>query len=303
MKVFIIVLTYKNYDDTRECLDSVTRLDYDPFEVVVVDNCSLDGSLEKLKHDYPDHVYIENARNLGFSGGNNVGIRYALERGADFVWLLNNDTSVHPEALARLMDAADIMEDAGILGSMIYYYDFPDRIHFAGGKIVKGRGKGRHIGGEEVADYYFDSPLETGFATGASLLASREMIEQVGMLDEAYFLYLEDVDWALRARDKGWRTYLVPDSVVWHKVNLTTAQLRPRIIYYVCRNSLYLCRRHFPVHLPRVMAWCVYSYMVSYLVRWVLEGFSPEPLEYLRKGWEGFRDFLGGHMGEYDVEE
>ena len=302
MKVFIIVLTYNNYEDTRECLDSIAKLDYHPREVVVVDNNSLDGSLEKLKRDHPDLIYIENAANLGFSGGNNAGIRYALERGADLVWLLNNDTVVDPEALTRLVEAAGILGDAGILGSMNYYYDFPDRIHFAGGEMVKGKGKGRHIGGEEVEDYYLDSPLLTDFVTGASLLARREMIEEVGLLDESYFLYLEDADWALRARRKGWRAYLVPDSKIWHKVNLTTSQLRPRIIYYVCRNSLYLCRRHFPTYLPLVMLWCVYSYILSYLARWVLEGFSHEPLQYLRNSWKGCRDFFRGRMGEYEEE-
>lgn len=298
MKTAILVLTYNNYADTRECLASLAGLEYPDCEVVVVDNGSCDGSLEKLRGDFPSLTFIENGTNLGYAGGNNRGIARALERGADAVWLLNNDTVVHPEALARLAEAAASLPDAGILGSFVCCYDAPQEVHFAGGKLVKGKGKGRHIGGE-VRGPYPDRPQRTDFVTGASLLARREMIEEVGALDESFFLYLEDVDWALRARRAGWATYVVPGSRVWHKINRTTQMARPRIIYYVCRNSLYLCRRHFPLRLPQVLGWCLYSYVASYLVKWVLGGFDPGALAYLRMGWRGVGDFLAGRMGEY----
>jgi GT2 family glycosyltransferase len=299
-KIVTVVLTYNNYDDTRECLQSIAGLSYASNEVLVVDNGSRDDSIDKLEREFPTVAFLHNGENLGYAGGNNKGIEYALARNADAVWLLNNDTTVDPEALTQLVKAASSLEDAGILGSMIYLYDSPQVIHFAGGKLDKRRAAGRHIGGDKVSDYYFDTPLETDFITGASLLAKREMIEAVGMLDEAYFLYKEDLDWALRAREAGWHSYIVPGSMIRHKVNRTTSKVRPLIIYYACRNSLYLCRRHFPLHMPEVLAWCIYSYIVAYLARWVLAGFSDEPREYLRMGWRGCSDFFRGRMGAYN---
>ncbi|MBC7228951.1 MAG: glycosyltransferase family 2 protein [Actinobacteria bacterium] len=299
MSVSVIVLTYNNYEDTRECLDSLTGLDYGSFEVVVVDNASTDGSVERLERQFPDAVFIRNRANLGYAGGNNVGVMHALERGAEAVWILNNDTVVKRDSLTRLVEAAMDLPDAGILGSVTLYYDAPDEVQFAGGRLVKWQGRGVHLAKGEMEGIHPLEPRETDFVTGASMLVRREMIESVGLLDEAYFLYLEDLDWALRARGSGWKTYLVPGSVVLHKVNRTTKVNRPLIVYYVCRNSLFLCRRHFPCFLTPVLLWCMISYVIAYLVKFLLKGSSGDPLEHMRMGWLGIRDFFARRMGEW----
>lgn len=299
MKVSIVVLNFNNYGDTKECLCSLGELSHEPHEIIVVDNGSNDGSLERLRRDFPSLTYIENSANLGYAGGNNIGILHALQHGADAVWILNNDTVAHREALAKLVEAATKFQNAGLLGSLNVDYYSRDRVNFAGGKIIKRTGSGRHIEKslEEVST--LREPFKTDFVTGASMFARREMIIDTGLMDERYFLYLEDVDWALRARRTGWEVYLVPDSIIWHKITGTSGQNRPHIIYYACRNSLYLSRKHFLPFLPLVFCWCIYAYVLAYLARFVIEGFDRGRLPYLYAGYRGITDFLRGRAGEY----
>lgn len=295
MKIAIIVLNYNNHRDTAECLRSLAGLDYPDYSVTVVDNCSSDGSAERLSGEFPHVFFLCNHTNLGFADGNNQGIRHALEEGADLVWLLNNDTVVEPGALRGLVEAAEAEPRAGILGSVVYYYDQPERVNFAGGRVVRYLGKGIHL----TTLTEGAAPFETDFVTGASLMVRADAAGEAGVLDGRFFLYMEDLDWCQRMKKAGWKVIMVPSSRVRHKINETTGRDRPRIIYYVCRNSLLCCRKNFPVWLPVVMAAALRRYVVNYLGRYALSRFDRRELEHARMGLKGITDFLRGRGGAY----
>jgi len=248
-RVFIIVLNWNGQDDTLECLGSLQHLDYPNFETVVVDNGSTDGSEESIRSSFPSVRLIQTGRNLGYAGGNNVGIRFALSHGADYVWLLNNDTTVDPKALTALVDTAVSDSAIAFVGSKIYLYDRPDVIWYAGGTIdLSDGGRTAHPGGGRKDTGQFDTVSDVGYVTGCSLLASRDAISAIGMLPEEYFLYFEETDWNLAAQRRGYRTVMAPDSHVWHKY-ADVGEYKDRFIYYSFRNRIRIVKKYAPRHI------------------------------------------------------
>ena len=249
-KVFIIILNWNGLKDTLECLESVFKLDYPNFEVIVVDNGSTDNSVEVIRKAYPQVILIENKKNLGYAEGNNVGIRYALKHGADYVWLLNNDTVVDADALKNLVKVAEKNENVGILGSKIYYYDKPNIICFAGATIDWEKGTSPHIGDGEIDKGQYDAIKEVDRVTGCSMLVKKEVCETIGLLDENFFLYVEEVDWCVRAKKAGFKCMIVPDSKVYHKISISVKKISNFYkTYYMNRNFLYLIKKNhsFPI--------------------------------------------------------
>lgn len=238
-QVAVIVLNWNGLADTLECLESLSHLDYPRYRIVVVDNGSTDGSVEAIRELFPDVAIIENGENLGFTGGNNVGLRYALAQETDYALLLNNDTEVAPDFLSRLVQAAEADPRIGIAGPTIYYYARPDLIWSAGGMINRSRGQTRMIGlNEQDTGQYSLAPHEVDFVTGCALLVKRAVMEQVGLLDERFFAYYEEAEWCVRARKGGFKIIHVPTAKVWHKIPLDARDHSPLVHYYMTRNRL-----------------------------------------------------------------
>ena len=238
-RVVIIVLNWNGMGVTLDCLVSVKGLDYPNYEVVVVDNGSTDGSVEKVRMQFPGALLIENGQNLGFTGGNNVGLRYALSRGADYALLLNNDTEVAPDLLSHLVGAAEDNRAVGIAGPTIYYHQQGDRIWTSGGAIDWRRGETSMLGQNEVDSGQFGSaPRGVDFVTGCALLVSRTVMEQVGLLDERFFAYYEEAEWCVRAGRVGLKVVHVPAAKVWHKIPMDARDSSPFVHYYMTRNRL-----------------------------------------------------------------
>src|SRR3954468_5241098 len=237
LRVVTVVLNWNGRDDTLACLRSLERLDWPSHETIVVDNGSSDGSVDAIEAEHPAVTVIANGRNLGFAAGNNVGLRAAQAAGADYVMLLNNDTLVAPDLLRKLVAEAERRPDAGALCPLIYYLDRPDRIWYAGARFDARRGhNGRHTGYGETDRGQYDRVRETGRGTGAAMLVRRAAIEQVGLLDGALYLQVEDVEWSLRMRRAGWRIFFVPSGKVWHRVSVTTGgEHSPATAYYEMR--------------------------------------------------------------------
>jgi hypothetical protein len=252
--VFIIILNWNGWQDTVECVESCRKLAYPNFRLLVVDNGSTDGSEGILRKRLPEIDIIQTGSNLGFAGGNNVGIKYALERGADYIWLLNNDTVVDEYALASLVGELEKNAGAGIAVSRIYFFSRPKIIWFAGGIWTPTRHLAVHRGlNEEDTGQYADIG-ETDFATGCSLLFKSRLISEIGHLKEDYFLYWEDVDWCLSARKRGWKILYVPESRVWHKVSASVENNSQVQNYYYFRSGLLFYGRHAPKSLFRFAA-------------------------------------------------
>jgi GT2 family glycosyltransferase len=218
-----VVLAWNGKPLTMACLESLGSLSYRNAAVILVDNASADGTAAAVRKTYGDRVtVIENTENLGFSRGNNVGIRRALDEGADFVLLLNNDTVVDPALVDRLVEVIAKSGDIGIVGPKIYYASPPDRIWFAGGRIYLARGVSKHIGIRERDTGRYDSIRDVDYVTGCALLARREVFERIGYLDPVFAAYYEDADFCVRARRAGFRVVYAPAGKVWHKISAST---------------------------------------------------------------------------------
>lgn len=270
-KVFIIILHFGNRKDTEECLNSLKNLDYDNFEIIVIDN---------------------DKDNRGFAGGNNIGIKKAMEKGADYILLLNNDTIVdQPDFLKKLVDAGEKNEKVGILGPIIYEHG-SNKIHFAGGKINRLYTKGIH------------APGAIDYITGACLLIKRKVVEKIGLIAEEYFLYCEDVDWCLKARKAGFLCLVMPDSRISHKVSQNAKIESFSYIYYHTRNGLLLAKRNAPIFI-KILAYknsfLVYLKQVIKLIIFP----NPPAGEAGKQVWarammRGIEDFYKGKFGKYE---
>jgi GT2 family glycosyltransferase len=244
-KVSIIVLNWNGRDDTLECLRSVERIDYPNFETIVVDNGSSDGSVAAMRRVFPQLRVLETGENLGYAGGNNVGIRHALERGADYVLLLNNDTIVDSALLNEFVGAAAAFPDGGMFTGKIYFHAEPNRIWFGGSKWYPNRSKFLHLGYGEIDDESrYNFICETDYASGCALFVRAAVIHEIGYLDELFFLVYEEVDWCYRAKRAGHRSIFVPRAKLWHKVSASLGKRSPLIFYFYVRNSFLWAERY-----------------------------------------------------------
>lgn len=243
-KVAIIVLSYNGLDLTRQCLDSLRTSDYPNAQLWVVDNASTDGTPGAIKKDYPEVQLAALPENRGYAGGNNRGMRLALEQGADLVFLLNNDTRLYPDCVSNLVRALERHPRAGLLGPMVYTWE-GQIISSAGGHVVWRQADAVNAGMAEVdRGQYAERQVE--FVNGCGLLARRAAIEQVGMLDERFFMYWEETDWAMRMREAGWEVWFEPVARMRHKAPIQHQELSPTTLYYVTRNRLLFVARHAP---------------------------------------------------------
>lgn len=290
---YIIILNWNGWQDTIECVESCHKLTYPNFCIVMVDNGSTDGSEVILRERFSDVVIIQTGANLGFAGGNNIGIRHALEQGADYVWLLNNDTTVEPDSLNALVAAAGCNEHIGMVGSKIVYFENPSQLWYAGAVFDQARPYlPSHRGLREQDCGQYDNTGETGYVTGCSLLARRTMIDQIGLLDEGLFLYFEDVDWNARARQAGWLLAYAPASVVRHKESISTGgAASPAVMYYTARNRLYFVQRNFPHFIFKALGYNLYEHV---LVNIKKRRFTAAITACL-----GIWDFFHGRMGKH----
>jgi len=293
-RVAIVVLSWNGRDDTLGCLRSLRTVEYEPLDLVVVDNGSTDGTEAAVRTEFPEVELVRCDENLGFAEGNDVGIRRALERGADHVLVLNNDVEVEPGFVTALVEQAAQQPDAGALCAKILFFEPRDRIWFAGARFDARRGRGRHVRYREVDDPAESEVTETDRACGAAMLISSSVIERVGDFDRELFAYAEDTDWSLRARASGLRHYVVPRSRVYHKVSATSGgENMPTPLYYGTRNTLVVCERWAP--LGRLGTWRRRALVVAANAAQALT--SPRRADSLRAVRDGWRDFRRGRLG------
>jgi GT2 family glycosyltransferase len=254
-RVSIIVLNWNGLQDTVECLESLQKITHPNHEIIVVDNGSTGDDADVLEEKLGDCIHlIRNDLNYGYAGGNNTGIRYALENCAtDYVLVLNNDTTVAPGLLDHLVGAAESDDRIGLVGPKVYYHGFPDRIYAAGGRVSMRTGQSFHIGMKEKDSGRYDVRQEVDYLPGCCLLIKRAVIERAGLFDESYFCYWEETDYCFRAREAGYRVVYVPEAKIWHKapVVLRAWQKTPAgqkesalYHYYMIRNAFRFMRRH-----------------------------------------------------------
>jgi len=239
--VSIIILNWNGWQDTIACIDSVKTLTYRRFSITVVDNHSTDDSIDRIRNAHPDILPIDSGANLGFAGGNNIGIRKALEDGAEYMWLLNNDTLVEPHSLSEMVEVAQSDASIGAVGSVLYYMDQPNIVQaWGGGRLYMWGGVARHIRTPK-------STSKINYISAASILLRRQALEEVGLLDERFFMYWEDADLSFRLRKAGWKLAVASNSYVLHKENATLGRRSAAQNTYNQRSSIIFYRKHSPI--------------------------------------------------------
>lgn len=286
-KVSIVILNWNGLEDTSECLRSVMDLEYDNREIILVDNGSVDGSVKTLQRLFPSITIMENKENVGFARANNQAIEYALARGTDYVWLLNNDTVTLPDALSKLVSAAESPE-IGLASPIIYFLEPREKIQFCGSVIDWENKRIRHIESlEELANI---EPGENLSLWGTALLMKHRTLSDVGYLSEKYFAYHEDEEYCLRVARAGYRCVVVPEARIFHKNSRSTGNndapmqvfLRSRNLFFLWMDALRGMDRI--LHVPKYLAHIV-SYGGS-----LKEKNLPDSVEACLDGvWSAFR--------------
>ena len=340
-KVVAIVLNWNGWLDTIECVESLLRSARIPNQIVIVDNGSLDDSVERIREWaegflVPEHlsqitlgwsyrpapkplayamfdspaeslsgtmppetplVIVRVGDNLGYAGGNNVGIRYALDRfDADYVWILNNDTVVERHALDKKMSVAEHDPTIGIVGAKLLRYQEPAKIQaLGGGNVNPSLGLDSQIGAGLDGSLATTQPIELEHVIGASLFVRVGAIRSVGPMDESYFLYREETDWCLKMRREGWKLVCCPTAEVWHKQGSSIGYKSALHDYYSVRNMLFLLYTHHPKQFLSAFLMIAFRSTAAKLVR-----FQFRRLAFVIKA---FRDFFVGVRGRTHSEE
>lgn len=266
-KVVIVILNWNNAPDTIDCLNTVAQLDYPNYRALVVDNGSIDGSVAKIRTCHSDVEILETGQNLGYAEGNNVGMRHAIQAGADYIFVLNNDTLLAPTMLTELVHFAEARPNAGMVGPTMYCTEPADTLYAAGSFIDWTKGLTWNRGIYQPVAHYLNlkQPEQVDFITGCGVLVRRELIEVAGPLDSIYFLNFEDVEWCVRARRHGFEVWYVPQAIMWHKDSATFGQGSPAHIYYLTRNSLLF----FWQNAPQSLRWVSVSRLILGTLRTV----------------------------------
>ncbi len=291
--VFIVILNTNRRADTCALLASLVKTTYGNYRVLILDNASTDGSVQAIRTSFPDVQLHELERNLGYAGNNNVGIGEALAQGADWVFVLNEDTILDPECLSELVAAGESSSSIGIVGPMVYHHDEPAVIQSAGGRLGR-YWQSEHIGQNEVDHGQYPATREVDWISGCAILVRRDVIEQVGMLDERFFYYWEETEWCLRAKESGWRIVHVPSARIWHKGVQRNYQPGPNVTYYATRNRLMMLARH---HAPLVVWLVAWQQTLRTLASWTIRPKWRAMKDHRDAMWQGVWDFVHGRQG------
>lgn len=298
-KVFIIILNYNGYRDTIECIDSIKKSTYKNYEIIIIDNNSTDNSERILLSKYPEYHFIQTGINNGFAWGNNFGIKYSIDNGADYVLLLNNDTIVTPNFLQPLISLAESDKRIGIVGGKIYYYNEPKKIWYAGASINTYNGKTKHLGDKDIDNGQFDNISETGYVTGCMMFVNREAIKKAGLMDENYFLYYEETDWNVRIKKCGYRIVFTPYSIIYHKVSSSMQDIKQKkdylTRYYYDRNSYYFIIKNYGIPNKIYM----FLYIRSKLILRAFKSVIQHDKEKLKMTRYTYRSIITRKMGRF----
>lgn len=246
-KVSIIILNWNGKKDTIECLESLKKVTYPNYEILLVDNGSADGSIEYFKEYYQDLEIIKNMENKGFAEGNNIGIRKAIENKADYILLLNNDTEVDSEFITELVNVAVTNNNIGIVGPIIYEFEDKNSIQSFGIRLKLYNGRTYNIKSKNKNIQLSNYIEKRDYLTGCAMLIKTSVFEKIKGFDPVYFAYWEDTDLCFQVRKNNYSIYVTSNSKIWHKGSQSTGgYMNKNAYYYYIRNSLYFYYKNFP---------------------------------------------------------
>ena len=280
MKVSVITVDYNNADLTMALLASIQRISVDcELEVIVVDNGSRTDCGDAIRTTYPGVIFIRSEHNLGFAGGNNLGIRAAT---GDYLFFINNDAELKEDVITPLVAALQAHPEVGLLCPEIRYFDHPDTVQYLGfTPMNRVTGRNRCLTALENEK---TGLVDTSFPHGAAMMVPRSVIDQVGEMPELFFLYYEEHDWAEMIRRAGYRLAVLPDVVVYHKESMSVSKINALKMYFMTRNRLLFMRRNYGG--TSLLLFWLYFFLIA----------SPKHLLSLgfRRDWENIRAFAAG---------
>jgi len=290
-KVFVVILNYNGFDETKNCLESLMKENYGSIIPVIVDNNSPDGSGSRLKAAFPDVEVILNEFNSGYAGGMNTGARYALNQGADYIVYVNNDAEFGGEAISQMVMTAEKEPKTGIVSPKVLYLDERDKIYCAGSSYNFWRCGNVSLGKGKSASENCNEESDISHAEGACLLIKREVFERCGFMSEFYFMYFEDLDYSLRAGDHFNIKY-TPRAVMYHQsgAGKSFEQYSKLYHYYFTRNRFIIFRNHSFFEKIYVILYSAAITIVKSLA--ILKGAS-DKLNTLKAIWGGYFTGLG----------
>jgi GT2 family glycosyltransferase len=262
-KVGVVVLTWENYAEVSDCLASLETVSYPNSDVILVDNGSQDGSLERLEQEFEWCEFVRNDENLGVTKGNNAGIEYVLDNGAEYILLLNDDTIVTEGFLTPLVLTAERNPDAAVVGG-INYHASTGEIHNAGSSFST------LLGGQSflIDEPKNDEPYPVDYVPTCLTLLDGEFVAENEVLSEEYFLGMEDADLAVQAREAGKEVLVTPDSEIFHRLGSTSGK-SPFAVYHRTRNRLQFAKRHLEGHERRVFLGTFALWLVASCLWWL----------------------------------
>lgn len=285
----VVLIDYHGLDDTIECVHSIRKSTV-CVDIFIVDNASSGDVSHHFENDN-DIIVVESSNN-GFAAGNNIGIRYALDYSYEFIVLLNNDTIVERRLIETMKERCT---KNNVVSPKILYYDAPSTIWFGGGMIDARRGNAYHLNSGKPSECDTD-PFFCTFATGCCIMLHSESVRAVGMMDEEYFMYVEDADYSIRLALAGIRIEHVPNAVLWHKVSSSTGGERSAFsTYYVTRNRLHLICKHSSYFSKTAMPYALASRYV-----WALRLLMVRDSLYTTF-IHAIKDFKSGKMGQQPI--
>jgi GT2 family glycosyltransferase len=281
--VSIITLNWNTHSLTCDFLKSIrSQCGYKNIEVIVVDNFSKDDPTELFHSVYPGARVIRNKANLGFSGGNNVGIKAAK---GDYLFIVNNDTEFTPGLLEGLLQVFADYPDAGVASPKFHYFFEKGTIEYAGYQSVNlFTGRNGMIGCREKDEGQYDETRETHYAHGGGMMVSRKAIEDAGLMHEPFFLYYEEFDWCTQIKKKGYKIYYQPKSLIYHKESMTTGKSSPLKTFYITRNRILFMRRNAP--LPGLMVFLAW-FVCFTIPKNTIQFAARKQKDHLRSFWKG----------------
>jgi GT2 family glycosyltransferase len=291
-RVSVVIVNWNGKHHLDECLGSLRTQTFEDFEIILVDNGSLDGSGEYVREHFREVRLVALQKNFGFAGGNNAGIRVASGK---YLALLNNDTKVDPAWLTNLLRAAEATPSpVGMWASKILTYDNP-RIIDNVGLLMYPDGLGRGKGRLELDTGQYDQPGEAFFPSGCAGLYRREMLDEIGLFDEAFFAYADDVDIGLRARLAGWHCIYVPSAKVYHKYSASSSAHSPFKAFLVERNRIWVLLKYYPIEMIVISPFATLTRLLVHLYgaltgkgasgRFSEQNSVPQAMAILLKAW------------------
>ncbi len=285
--IVIVVLNWNLPTETVACVASLLAGDYSRQQVLVVDNGSIDDSVLQLCHQFGDQINIlETDTNLFYAGGNNVGIQWALEAGADFILILNNDTVAAPDMVSQLARAAQAHPDAGILTPMIYFGHDRSRIWMLGSRRHRWLPVPRDVGRGEVDRGQYVTPFKVDYVTGCAMMVRRSVFTQVGLFDSDYRMYYEDADLCARAQQAGFALLVEPRAKLWHEVSVSAERQAATSRYQRTRYRVRFYRQHPHGPSPWLTLAMLWMQELARMGIALVRG----QLDLVGAGWRGLRD-------------